>query len=163
MFPSFINRALICALFFILITHNPLNAACVDATVFEVEKMLQDKGYTLVDVREPYEFNDCRIPGSISIPLANLQKEHVRLDKDAKIIIYCRSGRRSLDACKLLEEIGFKNVVNMVGGIMAWYNTRRPLEGKCEGTPYFAYDRKGKAIRPKVGEPPPEPEIKGCK
>ncbi len=163
MFSSLIDRALLGALFFILLTRGPLLAACIDAKVFEVEAMSEQKGTVLLDVREPYEFNDCRIPGSINIPAATLQKEYGKLDKGATIIVYCRTGRRSLESCRFLDEKGFMKVINMVGGISAWYNTGRKLEGSCEGRPDFLYDRSGKVLRRKEGAVPPEPEIKGCK
>lgn len=163
MFSSLIDRALLGALFFILLTRGPLFAACIDAKVFEVEAMTGQKGAILLDVREPYEFIDCRIPGSINIPTSTLQKEYVKLDKGATIVVYCGTGRRSLDACKNLDEKGFKKVLNIVGGISAWYNTGRKLEGSCEGRPDFLYGRSGKVLRRKDGAVPPEPEIKGCK
>lgn len=163
MSSSIIYRALLGALFFILLTRGPLFAACIDAKVFEVEAMTGQKGTVLLDVREPYEFNDCRIPGSINIPASTLKREYGKLDKEAAIVVYCRTGRRSLDACGFLDEKGFKKVINMVGGISAWYNTGRKLEGSCEGRPDFIYDRRGQVLRRKEGVVPPEPEIKGCK
>lgn len=163
MSSSLIYRALLGTLFFILLTGGPIFAACIDAKVFEIEAMTGQKGTALLDVREPHEFSDCRIPGSINIPASRLPQMYNQLNKDTAIVVYCRSGRRSLDACKFLDEKGFKKVFNLAGGISAWYNTGRKLEGSCEGRPDFQYDRSGKVLRRKEGAVPPEPEIKGCK
>lgn len=162
-FKHFRNRVLLWALFFIFCMVDLSSAACSDIYVFKAEEMLKNKEVVLLDVREPYEFSDCRIPGSINIPGSKLPQRYNRLNKDAAIVVYCRTSRRSLDVCRFLDEKGFKRVFNMAGGIAAWYNTGRKLEGSCDGIPYFAYDEKGKVIRPKMGEAPPEPEIKGCK
>lgn len=136
--------------------------ACEDIYVFDAEKMLAKGGAVLVDVREPYEYNDCRIPGSINIPVSVLAKRAAEVDAEKTVIVYCASGRRSEKACNTLEKLGFK-AYSLNGGIRACYNTGRQLEGSCEGAPYFRYSTEGRAIRSDAGLPPPEPEVKGCK
>jgi adenylyltransferase/sulfurtransferase len=81
-----------------------------------------DRGdkFTLIDVREPHEYQICKIPSSILIPLGDLPKRLNELDKDAEIVAHCKSGVRSGKATNLLRENGFKNVRNMKGGILAW-------------------------------------------
>lgn len=83
-----------------------------------------DTGETLfiLDVREPHEFDAARIPGSILIPLGNLPDhlDELAAHKDAEFVVHCRSGARSARACQLLMENGFKQPVNLEGGIMAW-------------------------------------------
>jgi sulfur-carrier protein adenylyltransferase/sulfurtransferase len=81
-----------------------------------------DRGdrFVLVDVREPHEFQIGRIPKSTLIPLGELPKRLNELDKDAEIVVHCKSGGRSAKAVALLRENGFKNVSNMTGGILAW-------------------------------------------
>ena len=76
----------------------------------------------LVDVREPHEHADFNIGGSL-IPLGKVQMAQVdELDdhKEDELIIYCRSGNRSGQACLILETMGFKNVKNLVGGMLGW-------------------------------------------
>jgi sulfur-carrier protein adenylyltransferase/sulfurtransferase len=81
-----------------------------------------DRGddFVLLDVREPHEFQICRIPGSQLIPLGQLPKHLDQLDRDADIVAHCKSGGRSQKAVDLLKQNGFKHVRNMTGGILAW-------------------------------------------
>ncbi len=81
-----------------------------------------DRGdqFTLVDVREPYEYQIARIPGANLIPLGELPKRLHELDPEADIVAHCRSGARSQKAVDLLKQNGFHKVRNMTGGILAW-------------------------------------------
>jgi phage shock protein E len=75
----------------------------------------------LLDVRTPAEHEELRIPGSLLIPLDVLEAEApVQIpDKDAPILIYCRSGSRSMDAAEILIGLGYTDVTN-IGGIIDW-------------------------------------------
>jgi rhodanese-related sulfurtransferase len=76
----------------------------------------------LVDVREPYENADFNIGGRL-VPLGKIQSMQVdELEdlKDQEVILYCRSGNRSGQACMFLETMGFSNPKNLVGGMLAW-------------------------------------------
>jgi rhodanese-related sulfurtransferase len=76
----------------------------------------------LVDVREPHEHAAFNI-GGILLPLGHvqsLQLDDIEDMKEEIIYIYCRSGNRSGQACLMLEPYGFKNVVNVSGGMLAW-------------------------------------------
>ncbi len=93
-------------------------------TVEELKSRI-DNGEKLhfIDVREPEEFNEANL-GATLIPLgqiAAMQLGELEDLKDEEIIIHCRSGKRSAQACMILEQAGFKNTVNVVGGIMAWH------------------------------------------
>jgi adenylyltransferase/sulfurtransferase len=81
-----------------------------------------DRGddFKLIDVREPHEFQICRIPGSTLIPLGELPKHLNELDPSAEYVMHCKMGGRSAKAVELLRQSGFKNVRNMTGGIIAW-------------------------------------------
>lgn len=74
----------------------------------------------LLDVREPYEFNYARIERSMLIPLNQLPQRLEELDREREIIVICHHGMRSLQAAHYLVQSGFKNVVNLSGGIDAW-------------------------------------------
>jgi rhodanese-related sulfurtransferase len=92
-------------------------------TVEEVKSRL-DAGekLNLVDVREPYENADFNIGGEL-YPLGEIQAmmvDELEPLKDEEIILYCRSGNRSGQACMILETLGFKNTKNLVGGMLAW-------------------------------------------
>ena len=76
----------------------------------------------LIDCREQHEYAESHIGGKL-IPLGKfqtMQVEEIEDMKDEEVIIYCRSGRRSMMACMVLDQMGFKNTYNLEGGILAW-------------------------------------------
>ena len=81
-----------------------------------------DRGdrFTLIDVREPHEYQIGRIPGSQLIPLGELPKRVNELDPAAEIVVHCKSGVRSAKAVEFLTKAGFTKVSNLAGGITAW-------------------------------------------
>ena len=85
-------------------------------------KAKQERGdaFVLVDVREPFEYDICRIPGSRLIPLGQLASRMSELDSADEIVLQCKSGARSARALKLLQEAGFGKLSNLEGGILAW-------------------------------------------
>jgi rhodanese-related sulfurtransferase len=94
--------------------------------VLNVEQLKQklDRGeeVNLVDVREPHEYEEANIGGRL-VPLGKVQTMQVdELEdlKDKEVIVYCRSGRRSMMACQMLDQVGFKDTYNLEGGILAW-------------------------------------------
>lgn len=82
----------------------------------------------LIDVREPDEWAEARIPGARLIPLGELAERLDELPRDATIILQCRSGNRSRSATQALREAGFARAVNLRGGILAWAQAGLPLE-----------------------------------
>jgi adenylyltransferase/sulfurtransferase len=81
-----------------------------------------DKGdkLTLVDVREPNEYQINRIPGTILIPLGDIPRRYNELDPDEEIVVHCKMGGRSAKAADFLRSVGFKRVLNLKGGILDW-------------------------------------------
>ncbi|HLG99531.1 MAG TPA: molybdopterin-synthase adenylyltransferase MoeB [Bryobacteraceae bacterium] len=81
-----------------------------------------DRGdpFVLIDVREPHEYQICRIPYARLIPLGDLPKRVNELDSADEIVAHCKSGVRSAKAVDFLNQAGFKKVRNMKGGILAW-------------------------------------------
>ena len=76
----------------------------------------------LIDVREPHEYMEANIGGKL-FPLGKIQTMQIdELEdlKDEEVILQCRSDQRSMMAAMILEQMGFKNTYNLVGGIMAW-------------------------------------------
>jgi len=76
----------------------------------------------IVDVREPHENAEFNI-GGVLVPLGKIQMMQVdELDalKNEELVLYCRSGNRSGQACMILETMGFTNVKNLVGGMLKW-------------------------------------------
>jgi len=76
----------------------------------------------LIDVREPHENADFNIGGQL-IPLGKIQTmqtDDIEDLKEEEVILYCRSGNRSGQACLILDTLGFKNTKNLTGGMLAW-------------------------------------------
>jgi rhodanese-related sulfurtransferase/rubrerythrin len=89
-----------------------------EAKTFMAER--KASAYTLLDVRQPKEYEDEHIPGAKLIPLPGLKEELSELDKHKPVIAYCAIGGRSLAAAQLLSGLGFKEIYNLKGGIKAW-------------------------------------------
>jgi adenylyltransferase/sulfurtransferase len=85
-------------------------------------KARMDRGTTpvIVDVREPHEFDICRIPKSILIPLGQIPHRMHELDRNAEIVVHCKMGGRSAKAVDQMRKAGFKRVINLTGGITRW-------------------------------------------
>jgi rhodanese-related sulfurtransferase len=76
----------------------------------------------IVDVREPAEYAEVNM-GALLLPLGLVmsgQIESIEDWKDKEVIVHCRSGVRSANACAILQQMGFQNVKNLRGGILAW-------------------------------------------
>jgi adenylyltransferase/sulfurtransferase len=82
----------------------------------------------VLDVREPQEFEICRIQGSILIPLGDLPKRVQELDSTRDLIVNCKSGVRSAKAVSFLRDAGFTRTWNLAGGILAWIDTVDPSQ-----------------------------------
>lgn len=74
----------------------------------------------LLDVREPWEFATCRIPGSINIPMAGVPGALQTLDPGTAVVTVCHHGVRSAQVADFLERQGFGRVANLEGGVDAW-------------------------------------------
>ena len=91
-----------------------------EITVKELkEKLDNGGGISVLDVREPYEYEVANI-GARLIPLGELPERLAELDKDETLAIHCRTGARSARAVRLLQDAGFQEVYNVKGGIAAW-------------------------------------------
>src|SRR5687767_5873432 len=93
-----------------------------DITVSELkERLAEEEELILIDVREPHEYAEQNL-GAINIPLGTLPQKLDDLEdyKDQEVIVHCRSGARSASAKAFLEQQGFTNVRNLLGGILAF-------------------------------------------
>ncbi|MCL6505964.1 MAG: molybdopterin-synthase adenylyltransferase MoeB [Bryobacteraceae bacterium] len=93
-------------------------------------KMDRGERFVLIDVREPHEYQICRIPGARLIPLGELPRRVHELDSADEIIAHCRSGVRSAKAVDFLRQAGFRKVKNLKGGILAWSDKVDPTVPK---------------------------------
>lgn len=86
------------------------------------EKIDRGEKVNLIDVREPHEYEEANLGGKL-VPLGKIQTmqvEDLENLKDEEVIVHCRSGQRSMMACMVLDQLGFANTYNVVGGIKAW-------------------------------------------
>ncbi|HLV96939.1 MAG TPA: molybdopterin-synthase adenylyltransferase MoeB [Candidatus Acidoferrales bacterium] len=83
----------------------------------------------ILDVREPHEYQICNLGGHL-IPLGDLPKRVSELDSSREIIAHCRSGKRSAEATQFLQKAGFRKVLNLKGGILAWSDDVDPAVPK---------------------------------
>jgi rhodanese-related sulfurtransferase len=90
-----------------------------------------EKATRLVDVREPHEFTGelGHIQGAELVPLATVASAAGRWPRAEPLVLICRSGQRSERAAIVLTAAGFRYVMNMVGGMLAWKEARLPVEG----------------------------------
>ena len=84
----------------------------------------EEGSYTLLDVRQPQEYEADHIPGAKLIPLPGLKDVLSQLDSRKPVIAYCAIGGRSFAAAQLLSGLGFKAVYNLQGGIKAWQGSK---------------------------------------
>ena len=102
-----------------------------EITVDELKKRLdRNDRVFILDVRNPEEFQICRIPGSTLLPLPELPQRFRELNQDQEMVIHCKSGMRSLKATNFLRQQGFRKVKNLQGGILAWATSIDPTMPK---------------------------------
>ncbi len=89
--------------------------------VQELKQLIDEKqDFQLIDVREPFENDLCTLNG-VLIPMAEIVARVGEINTDKKVIIHCRSGMRSANVIRFLEQNhGYSNLYNLTGGILAW-------------------------------------------
>ena len=110
---------------------QPASTGVPEVTVEQLKAKI-DKGddFFLLDVREPNEYQICRIAGSTLIPLGELAQRTGELDRNKEMIVHCKMGGRSANAVSLLQQRGFNRVSNLKGGILAWIDRVDPSQSK---------------------------------
>lgn len=95
-----------------------------------ISERLGGDGFVLLDVRTPEEFTEGKIAGSENIDFyeAAFAENIAALDRDASYVVYCRSGNRSGQTLHLMQQLGFTDVTDVSGGIVAWQEAGLPVE-----------------------------------
>ena len=83
------------------------------------EKKEKGEDFQLIDVREDFEYEMSNL-GGLSIPLGGILIEKEKIATDKPVVVMCRSGKRSAAAIMQLEQLGYTNLSNLKGGILAW-------------------------------------------
>lgn len=96
----------------------------------QFSKLLLLDEVQLLDVRTPEEYADGHIAGSelMNIKDADFASQIGSLDKEKPVLVYCRSGKRSMAAAKILEQAGFTKIISLEGGILDWKKQELPIE-----------------------------------
>jgi len=98
-----------------------LNNGIPSISVEELKRALDNgEDFILIDVREEHEYQIAKIPSAKLIPLGQLHARLHELDSSRKIVVHCKLGGRSMKACRMLLNAGFKNIWSVHGGIDAW-------------------------------------------
>jgi rhodanese-related sulfurtransferase len=94
----------------------------------ELGRWLDEKGgsFRVLDVRQAHEVAQGTVPGATAVPLHTLPLKLNELDRNETLVLVCRSGARSAQACMFLNQQGFENVFNLRGGMIAWGQNGRP-------------------------------------
>ncbi len=94
-----------------------------------IDENKNNNDFVILDVRTPEEFNSGKIENSENINFysPDFKEQLSKLDKNKVYLVYCRSGSRSAKAVKIMEELGFKKVYNVEGGIISWKKNNLPL------------------------------------
>ena len=103
-----------------------------DISPGDVTRLMNHENAIMLDIRTAAENKEGHIIDSKHIPTNELTKRIHELDKgkQSHVVAYCRSGNRSVAACKILKSQGFENVHNLGGGIMAWESANLPVTKK---------------------------------
>jgi molybdopterin/thiamine biosynthesis adenylyltransferase/rhodanese-related sulfurtransferase len=109
----------------------PAMASTVPEITPKELKQRLDRGDDLfiLDVREPHEYQICNIGGKL-IPLGEISRRAHELDSSREIVVHCRSGKRSAEAAEFLRGVGFRKLLNLKGGILAWSDDVDPTVAK---------------------------------
>jgi len=110
-----------------------------NVSVQEAKEMVENGDVFVLDVRTPAEFNSSHIKGATLIPVSNASGSNLSSDRllearidevpKKKILVYCRTGRRSDTASTMLVNAGYSQVYNLAGGITSWIDAGYPVVG----------------------------------
>jgi len=89
----------------------------------ELKQYLESNSPFLLDVRQAWEYDVCRLKNSTLMPMGQVLASIDKLDKDRETVVICHHGIRSRQVARYLEQAGFSNVINLKGGVNVWAKT----------------------------------------
>jgi rhodanese-related sulfurtransferase len=101
----------------------------LEVTVTEVDEAIEQDSHTVVDVREPDEWQEGHIAKAVHIPLGELSARASELPAGKPVFTVCHSGKRSITAIGILESAGVHGAKSMAGGMVAWHEAGKPMVG----------------------------------
>jgi rhodanese-related sulfurtransferase len=93
------------------------------------ELLNSQKDLQVIDVRQPGEYGAGHVPSAVNAPLARVDERAPEFDPNRRTAVICAGGFRSSAATSILERLGFKNLLNVLGGTGAWIGAGYPVEG----------------------------------
>lgn len=124
-------RWLICTLLFLPIACGSGTEGVTRLNPDEFEAKLKSlEDVLLIDVRTPEEFAEGHIQGALLINFydSNFEEKLSSLPKNQPVMVYCRSGNRSMQAVPSLQKLGFKDIFELYGGMNAWSSAKKPIK-----------------------------------
>jgi len=116
------NKLFAVLLVFILIPSCAIGQITNDIDIDEFRKKMASQNYVLVDVRTEKEFDDGHIENALNIDYfsTTFSDEISNIGLERPVLVYCRSGNRSGKSMRIMSDLGFKEVYNLIGGIKGW-------------------------------------------
>jgi rhodanese-related sulfurtransferase len=116
----------------VIVGSTPAHAEEVRSVDVKQAQLMKGQGALLLDVREADEYASGHAPGSVLIPLGQLDKRLKEIEgfQNKPVVLICRSGRRSAAAAEILRKAGFSDARNVDGGMMAWEKAGLPVVQK---------------------------------
>ncbi len=105
-----------------------LSTLSVDLQPSDINSLRENPDVVVIDVREQYEYDEGHIPGVTLIPLGSIPNRLDEIPTDKEVVFVCRSGNRSNQATQFLQQQGFENIHNMLGGMNAWQKAGYDVE-----------------------------------
>ena len=122
-------KKVILAVLMVCMAWAPAFAGVRDLSSREAKALLEkNKGIFLLDVRTPQENSQARLPGSVLIPINEIEHRIKEIPRNKTILVYCAVGARSKPAAEFLSRNGYKDVYNMTDGLVGWYRNGFPLQ-----------------------------------
>lgn len=118
-------------MFFKKKSHN-FSTISPDKAIKLIKNNEKNPEFVILDVRTAPEFEEAHLPEAINLDFfsENFREELAKKNKNKTYMVYCKSGRRSLNSVKIMEEMNFKEVYDLEGGIIKWQRKKLPLEYK---------------------------------